>query len=151
MTPFSITLHWFPSSVLMQGVLSTLKWMCPCYLLPVKQGYLFILPMFSKRKAHFCSPCSETKSMRILWISLFPFFSPFSSESGMTYLREKFGRKKAKRAWLRPRVAFFTAQLPAWSVHSFLLFILWVGSWEQLLGHPCWGICSYPVKPDSFS
>ena len=25
-------------------------------------------------------------------------FSPFSSESGMTYLSEKFGRKKAKRA-----------------------------------------------------
>ena len=146
MTQFSVTSHWFPSSVLMQGVLSTLKWTCPCYLLPVKQGYLFILPMFSKRKAHFCSPCPETERMRILWISLFPFFlpSPLKVE-WLTWVKSLAG-KKLNVLDSGPGRPF---SQPSYLPGPCTPFCS--SSWEQLLGHPWWGICSHPVKSGSFS
>lgn len=48
-------------------------------LITCEVGMHFTLPVFSKRKANFCSTSLETKSLRrILSISLFPLFLPSS-------------------------------------------------------------------------
>lgn len=93
-------------------------------------GMHFTLLVFSRRKANFSSSSPERKSMQgILSILCCFSFCPVHWR-GVTYLRDKFGRK----SWMyspQALVALCRATLSTWAMHSFLLSTVWLGSWEQ--------------------